>query len=156
MSKQQQQQPKQTPEISAIQKQLYSFVNSTAEAVELIKKEKEKYPSLELYHKSFIDVVRGRYQIETVTKLNKTFYELRKQCNVKHRFNREYNQKISHRCYIQKMEEKEENIVKKINQVNLSLSQTIKKNLKYLSKANGKVFEIDVNLPRLNFEKVVK
>jgi hypothetical protein len=76
--------------------------------------------------------------------------------DVKHRFNREYNQKISHRCYIQKMEEKEENIVKKINQVNLSLSQTIKKNLKYLSKANGKVFEIDVNLPKLNFEKVVK
>ena len=150
------QQPQQIPELTALQKQLYSFVNSTASAVELIKREKEKYPSLEQYHKSFIDVVRGRYQIESVTKLNKTFYELRKQCNVKHRFNREYNQKISQRCYIQKMEEKEEHIVKKINQVNLNLSQAIKRNLKYLSKANGKVFEIDVNLPRLNFEKVVK
>ena len=101
------QQPQQIPELTALQKQLYSFVNSTASAVELIKREKEKYPSLEQYHKSFIDVVRGRYQIESVTKLNKTFYELRKQCNVKHRFNREYNQKISQRCYIQKMEEKD-------------------------------------------------
>lgn len=94
--------------------------------------------------------------MESVMKLNKTFYELRKQSKVKHRVHRDYDQKLSQKGFVKKMEEIEEKIVKRINMSNYKLAQMIKKNWKYLSKENGKAFEIDMNFPRLNFEKVVK
>ena len=139
-----------------IHKRLYPFVTSTSEAIEHIKRSKGKYNTLREYQESFISEITGKYHNESITKLNKTFFELRQQCRVKHRIDREYNADITHRSFIKSMEDKEAKIIKSINEVNKGMHKKMKRNRKYLFKGNGMVFDIDKVFPLLTFEKVVK
>ena len=65
-----------SPQMISFHKKLYSFVTSTYETIEHIKYNKDKYNTLKQYQDSLINKITGKYHNESITKLNKTFFEL--------------------------------------------------------------------------------
>ena len=107
-----------SPQMTSFHKKLYPFIASTYKAIEHIKRKKSKYDTLKQYQNSFINEITGKYHNESITKLNKTFFELRQKCDVKHRIDKEYDNDITHRSFIKSIEDKEEKIIRNINELN--------------------------------------
>ena len=142
--------------MTSFQKNLYPFISSTYNVIERIKFNKSKYNTLKQYQDSLINEITGKYHHESITKLNRTFFELRQQCHVKHRIDKEYDNDITHRSFIKRIENKEEKIIKNMNELNKGIYKKMKRNKKYLFKSNGKIFNVDDIFPLLTFDKIVK
>ena len=104
-------------QMTSFQKKLYPFISSTYNTIERIKCNKSKYNTLKQYQDSLINEITGKHYNESITKLNKTFFELQQQCHVNHRIDRKYDNDITHRSFIKSIETKEEKIIKNINDI---------------------------------------
>jgi hypothetical protein len=142
--------------MTSLQKKSYPFISLTHNTIERIKRNKIKYNTLKQYQDILINEITGKYHNESITKLNKTFFELLQQCYVKHRIDKEHDNDITHRSFIKNIENKEEKIIKNMNELNKGIYKKMKRNRKYLFRGNGKVFHVNGVFRLFTFDKVVK